>query len=178
MALPSEIVTPSVTKPYLKIIQKIDAFENSHSLWDTLFQKSSTGGVWILIGVASGITGKGGGRVFPLMFFTENFLLTYRENRSKEKSENGKEKKIVKVEGNWNGSGRSMKVSKGPFFFFFFAVHFLKPLFVWLVPNWEISIGKRHILHWEKIKLEKVTLPLLKNIPVMPLWVAQFNWSK
>ena len=32
----------------LKTTQKLDAFENSHSLCGTIFQKFSTGGVWIL----------------------------------------------------------------------------------------------------------------------------------
>ena len=93
---------------------------------------------------SSGVTGGAGRRVPPPpTFFTGKFLLTHRENRGKETRENGGEKK--------EREGGKLKMEGGTaqrtfFFFFFFAVHFSKPLkFVWGVPKWKISTGKKHI---------------------------------
>ena len=69
-------------------------------------------------------------------------------------------------------------MSRGPLFFLFcfFADHFLKPLkFVWGLPKWKLLLGKKSILHQEKSG--KVTFPLLKNIPLMPL-MLHFTRSK
>ena len=60
-----------------------------------------------------------GGRVLPLMFFTRKFLLNYWEKRGKENEENGEEKRkiVISREGEMkDGSGRSMKISRGLFF--------------------------------------------------------------
>ena len=64
-------------------------------------------------------------------------------------------------------------------FFFFFAFHFSKPLkFVLGLPKWKFSTRKKHFMLGKKSG--KMTLPPLKNIPVMPparssqkpLWVV------
>ena len=62
--------------------------------------------------------------------------------------------------------------SLGFFFFFFpssfFAFHFSKPLkFVLGLPKWKFSTGEKHFTLGKKSG--KMTLPPLKNIPLMPL---------
>ena len=94
-----------------------------------------------------------------------------------------KRRKIVK--GRWEikneRGGRSMKMSRG--LFFFFALHFLKPLkFVWGVPKWKISTGKKHIScrekhisRREKIGKSDFAPPPKKNIPLTPLvWCKMY----
>ena len=134
------------------------------------------------------------GQSVPLTFFTGKFFLTYRENRGKEKRENGEEKEGKLWKRKWeikNGRGRSMKISRGLFcfcfvlfcfvlvcflflfrfvclFVFSIACHFLKPLKSVLgVPNGKFLSGKKHISR--RGKSGKMNLPLQKNIPLTPL---------
>ena len=72
-----------------------------------------------------------------------------------------------------------MKMTIGPFFSFFFfffcfvfVFHFSKPLkFVLGLPKWEFSTGKKYFMLGKKSG--KITLPPLKNIPLMPLLICR-----
>ena len=88
---------------------------------------------------------------------TGKFLLTYREKRGKEKTENGEERKENRKTGRWiTENGRR------------FAFHFSKPLkFVLCLPKWEFSTGKS-ISHRENSQ-EKWLCPLWK-IFLLRLW--------
>ena len=92
--------------------------------------------------ISSGVTGWGRGeQSTPLTFFTGKFLLPYQEKRGKEERENGEEKK-ENLKGK-KGRGGKLKTE-----------------------------GKRYeyeqrIYHTGK-KLGKLTLPPLKNSPLMP----------
>ena len=118
------------------------------------------------------------------------FLLTYsvkREKRGKEKKTgNGAEKKE-----NWKRDGGKLKKEGGKVtewgefffsflffsFFFFFAFHFSKPLkFVLGLPKWVVSTGKKHFTQGKKSG--KMTLPLLKNIPLMSLTKMVTEWHR
>ena len=75
------------------------------------------------------ITAGGGGGRAPLTFVTGKFLLPlYQEKRGKEKRENRQEKK---ENCGWDGGkfkmkgGKRPKMSRGTFFFFFFALLFI-----------------------------------------------------
>ena len=122
----------------------------------------------------SGVTGGGGGgrvgRVPPRDFWLGNFCLTYREERGKEKRENGARKKEDQKRESGKlimEGGKVTKWGEDPFFFF----SLLKPLnFFWVYQNGNFLPGKS-ILHCKKKKKTgKMTLPPLKNIPLTPLW--------
>ena len=122
----------------------------------------------------------------PLTFSRGNYCWPTGKKRGMEEQENVEEKKENFKGKRWkieNGRGKGMKMSRGLFLFWFFcfcfcffvfcffACHFLKPLkFVWGLPKWTILPGKI-IFHTGK-KSGKVTLPPLKNIPLMPLRVS------
>ena len=106
----------------------------------------------------SGVTGVGGAE-WPLTLLTGKFLLTYREQRGKEKGK--MEKKIRKIKKrkveNWKWKGGKLQNEERTFlllllflllffcFFVFFVFHFSKPLkFVLGLPKWEFSTGKKH----------------------------------
>ena len=71
-----------------------------------------------------------------------------------------------------------MEGEKGFFLIFFiFAFHFSKPLnFVLGLPKWEFPTGKRHFTLGKNSG--KMTLPLLKNIPLTPLPCIQAVYIK
>ena len=101
----------------------------------------------------SGVTG--GCRVPPRDFWPGNFWWPTGKREARKKMENGAEKKE-----NWKREGGKLeggKVSKGSFFFFFF-VHFSKPLkFVLGLLKWEFSTGKKHFTLGKKSA--KMTAP-------------------
>ena len=75
--------------------------------------------------------GGGMGRVSPQRIRTGKFLVTYREREARKKKENGAEKMQNAKKGRWK-------------FFLLFSFHFSKPLkFVFCLPKWEISTGKK-----------------------------------
>ena len=125
---------------------------------------------------SSGITAGGGGDAGgSLTLLSRKFLLTYWEKRGKEKGKMEKKRKKIKKEvKRWKGGkfkigGRKVtKLGEDLFFFFFFASHFSKRLkFVLGVPQCEFSTEKKHFKPGKF--QENMTLPLLKNIPLMPL---------
>ena len=131
----------------------------------------------------AGVTGEGGtGGIVP-QTLTGKYLLTYRENRGKEKRKMERKRREMqkgKVE-NWKWKELKTNVSKrflSCFFFrrlsfFFFEADFV---FVWFSfqNHWNcfgstkmgIFYGKKHLTPG---KIRKMTFPPQKNIPLTPL---------
>ena len=118
-------------------------------------------------GLLSGVTGGGGvGAECCSWHFSLGNFCWPTGKRGVRKMER-KRRKIWK--GRWkieNGREKSMKMSRGLWFFFFFFFlcfcHFLKPLkFVWGLPKWTIFTRKKHISCQEKIG-KKWLCPLWK----------------
>ena len=125
-----------------------------------------------------------GVRVPPDIFHQEIFAeLPGKEGQGRKGKRREKEGKLKgkrwKIE---NGRGESMKISRGFFFFFFFFVTFCSLFFFFLslFETNEICLGftkmdnlpGKSIFHTGK-KSGKMTLPPLKNIPLMPLHQGQ-----
>ena len=91
---------------------------------------------------------------------TGKFLLTYREKRGKAKKGkcNKRKKENCKREGEnrWkieNGSRKSYKISRRPFFFFFIFLFFYFLKFVLGLPKWKFSsTSKKHFTPGRKIR--------------------------
>ena len=100
-------------------------------------------------------------------------LLGKKRQKEKRSEIEKKRRKIVKgkVEKLPNEEMR-----RGPFFFFFFASHFSKPLkFVLGLPKWKFSTGKKHFTPGKKIR--KNDFAPQKNFPVTPLRIARLSTS-
>ena len=154
-----------------------DLINNENDKTVAWFEKRQEANLWLSFSWPylirpSGVTG--GGQSGPLTFFTGKFLLTYGKKRGKEERENEEEEKDKERLKTENGRVKSTKESRGLFFFFFpcsFSSFCLSLLNHWnlfgVYQNGQF-LPEKGIFHAVK-KSGKVTLPPLKNIPLMLL---------
>ena len=112
---------------------------------------SSNGGKLGKTGAEQWHTGEGrGGRVPPWHFSPGNFCWPTGKIEVNKKKKNGEEKKAKRRIAKGKSKGKKYENEKKTFFSF--AFHFLKPQkFVWGVPKWKTSTGKKHISRRERI---------------------------
>ena len=117
----------------------------------------------------------GRGQSSPLTFFTGKFLLTYWEKGARKKGK--MERKRRKI---WKGGGGKLKTEgkryeneqRTLFFSSFFFLSLFETTENCLgLPKW--AIFTREIIFYARKKLGKLTLPSLKNSPLMPLHQIQ-----
>ena len=112
-------------------------------------------------------------------FWPGNFCGTTRKREARKKGAEKKENRKIESGKFENGRRKSHKMSKmrwEPFFLFFFAFHFSKPLkFVLGLPKWEFFYREK-VFHAGKKNQEK-WLPPQKNIPLMPVHAWWWVWQ-
>ena len=132
--------------------------------------------------LSSGVTavGRGQGEECPPILLTREFLRPYREKRGKEKKGKWSRREGKSQKGRWvieNTRGKCYKWREVFFFFFFFfAFHFSKPLkFVFRLPKWKLSTGKKH---FTPEKNQESDFSPSEKDSSYGSWTKAYNYSK